>query len=554
MMMPALIFHPFDDIISKKVKNRNRSFHLAHQFIVCYVLFALIGCSSSEERIRQTKSPNVLFILADDLGAHDLGFSGSEFYETPFLDGLAKEAFVFNNGYSASRVCSPSRASIMTGKFTPRHGITDWIGAPSGEEWRKLSRHDKLLPPEYHRKLPKDDIILSESLQLNGYKTFFAGKWHLGGEGSYPEDHGFKINKGGWSEGSPVNGYFSPWQNPKLENRKDGENLSMRLAMETINFIKQNRDSTFFAFLSFYAVHAPIQTSQDKWKKYKEKAVKEGIKESGYKMERVLPVRQVQDNPIYAGLLESMDEAIGLVLETLKDLGLDRDTIIIFTSDNGGVVSGDDFATSNFPLRGGKGYQWEGGIKVPFLIHVPWLNGNGKRIDYPVINTDFYPTILDLAGFDLLPEQHLDGVSLKKLLNGRTLPDRSLFWHYPHYGNQGGEPSSIILKDGWKLIHYWEDSRNELYHLSTDVSEKHDISKNNQEKTKSLFLELETLLNELSAQVPKKDSKYDNEAALERKKNIKNNLLPKLEAERKEYFLEGFSPNENWWGSKVTND
>lgn len=223
-----------------------------------------------------------------------------------------------------------------------------------------------------------------------------------------------------------------------------------------------NRDTSFFVYLSFYAVHGPIQTSQEKWNKYRTKAEEMGIAESGFIMERRLPIRQKQDNPIYAGLLESMDEAIGMVLDCLEENGLDDNTIVVFTSDNGGVSSGDNFSTSNLPLRGGKGYQWEGGIKEPYFIKVPWMDVAGNECPVPVTGADFYPTLLDLTGTPLRPEQHKDGVSLLPLLEGRRIADRPLFWHYPHYGNQGGDPSSIIREGDWKLIHYWEDENNTL--------------------------------------------------------------------------------------------
>lgn len=521
--------------------------------ILANIIFAtFVSCKSSIEY--DNKQPNILFILADDLGAFDLGYAGSKFYETPNLDRLAKKAFIFTSGYSASRVCSPSRASIMTGKFTARHGVTDWIGAASGEKWRELKRFDKLLPANYSHQLRHEEITIPEALKVNDYKTFFAGKWHLGSIGSYPENHGFDINVGGWEKGSPEGGYYSPWNNPKIENKNPGENLSMRLAMETADFIRNNKNSPFFAFLSFYAVHAPLQTSNEKWEKYRKKAIKNGLETNAFSMDEVLPIRMVQDNPIYAGLIESMDEAIGLVLKSLENLDLEENTIIIFTSDNGGVVSGDHFSTSNLPLKGGKGHQWEGGIKCPLLIYVPWLEGNHKKISYPVINTDFYPTILDMAGIDLIPNQHLDGISLKKVFSGGNLPIRSLFWHYPHYGNQGGQPSSIIQKDKWKMIHYWEDGHNELYNLNNDSFEKFDLASRHPEKTLALYDELSTWLVEVDSKFPIKDPDYDVNFNQARKKRIENNLLPKLENDRKKLFSKNFKPNPDWWGSKLTID
>jgi len=511
--------------------------------------------SCKEEGQLIEKKPNIVFILVDDLGYMDLGFTGCPYYETPYIDQLASGGVVFTQGYAASRVCSPSRASIMTGKFTARHGITDWIGAKSGTEWRSNNRHDILLPASYVHNLSKKDTTLAEALSLSGYKTHFSGKWHLGKEGSYPENHGFDVNAGGWDKGSPIGGYFSPWENPKLPNNQDGENLSMRLAKETASFIEQNKDSTFFAFLSFYAVHGPIQTTQEKWKKYRDKAHENAIPENGYVMESILPIRQVQDNPIYAGLVESMDEAVGKVLQTLKNNGLDKNTIVVFTSDNGGVASGDNFSTSNLPLRGGKGYQWEGGIREPYIIKAPMLNSGGSESSYPVIGTDFYPTLLDLANIKLKPEQHIDGVSLKPILEGKQMSiRRPLYWHYPHYGNQGGNPSSIIQENGWKLIYYWETGLEELYDLKNDPGEQQNLSTKRPEIAKTMSKQLMGWLTQVGAKFPERDSTYDVSLAKERYAQIRNVRLPALEKEREEMLSVDFSPNEDWWGSKVTRD
>lgn len=500
------------------------------------------------------QKPNVLFILADDLGYTDLSCMGSMYYETPNIDKIAQNGMVFTNGYAACQVCSPSRASILTGKFPARHGITDWIGAASGEEWRKMNRHTKLLPPDYVRNLPKEYITLPEALKEAGYKTFFAGKWHLGSKGSYPEDHGFDINKGGWEAGSPKGGYFSPYENPNLQDGPNGENLEMRLANETVKFIKANKSKPFLAYLSFYAVHGPIQTTNTKWKKYRDKADKMGISEKGFAMERRLPYRLHQDNPVYAGLVESMDDAVGVVLKELIELGLDKNTIVIFTGDNGGVTSGDSYSTSNAPLRGGKGYQWEGGIREPYFISVPWMNLAGKKCNVPVSGTDFYPTILDLAGLPLRPDQHNDGVSLLPLLEGGTIADRSLIWHYPHYGNQGGYPSAIIRKGDWKLIHYYEDDHEELYNLKTDLSETTDVSAKNPKIVQQLSAELFDYLKEVSAKFPVKDPEYSGEAEKEYLQDVVNKLLPQLEDQRTNMLSKDYKPNKDWWGSQVTKD
>lgn len=502
--------------------------------------------------------PNIVFIIADDLGYSDLSCMGSKYYETPNIDRIAQEGMIFMNGYSACSVCSPSRASIMTGKFPARHGITDWIGEASGEEWRKTNRFTKTLPAEYVRELNKDFITLPEALKEYGYKTFFAGKWHLGDVGSYPEDHGFDINKGGYESGSPKGGYFSPYNNPKLEDGPKGENLEMRLANETMKFIKESNPKVtgtpFFAYLSFYAVHGPIQTTEEKWKKYREKAEKMGILENGFAMERRLPIRQHQDNPVYAGLVESMDDAVGVVLKGLKDMGLDKNTIVIFTGDNGGVASGDNFSTSNAPLRGGKGYQWEGGIREPYLIWVPWMKNAGKKSYGLASGVDFYPTILDLAEIPLKPEQHIDGVSLLPLLKGKKQQDRILFWHYPHYGNQGGDPSSIIRKGDWKLIHYWEDGHDELYNLHSDVGEKTDIAAEFPKRALELRNRLDEFLKSVNAKTPVNDPKYNADLEKEYQSKIINQQWPRLEKERKEMLSKGWQPNKDWWESKITND
>jgi arylsulfatase A-like enzyme len=519
-------------------------------FFLGIACLAIIRCKAPEP---ERKKPNILFILADDLGYHDLSCMGSKYYETPNIDHIAETGMVFTNGYAACQVCSPSRAAIMTGKAPARIGITDWIGAKTGTAWREHDRHDKLLPAENGDHLPHTETSLAEAMKSGGYKTFFAGKWHLGGEGSYPEDHGFDINKGGWDKGSPIGGYYSPWENPKLPNQVAGESLPLRLGKETSKFITENKDSAFFAFLSFYAVHGPIQTTKEKWKKYRDKAEQQGIAESGFVMERNLPIRHEQDNPVYAGLVESMDDAVGMVLNTLRELGLEENTVVIFTSDNGGVASGDSYSTSNLPLRGGKGYQWEGGVKEPYFIKVPWLNQQGARTDVPAIGMDFYPTILELAGLEAKPLQHQDGISLLPVLEGASLPERSLYWHYPHYGNQGGDPSSMVREGDWKLIHYWEDGTNELYNLKDDPGEQSDLANSNPGQVESLRTKLENWLQETGAKQPLPDPEYNAKLNQEYRQKMVQERWPTLEAQRKAMLAPEYDPGNRWWGSEVDN-
>jgi len=516
----------------------------------------LSACQDEKQAALATEKEekyNVLFLYADDLGINDLSFLGSKYYETPNLDKLAKKSTVFTQGYANSRVCSPSRASIMTGQSTARHGITDWIGAKSGKDWRSHNRHDKMLPAKYEHHLNPEDTTLAEAFRQQGYKTFFAGKWHLGDEGYHPENHGFEINKGGNHKGSPKGGYFAPYDNPQLENKEDGEQLSHRLAKETLQFMETNKDESFFAFLSFYAVHGPIQTQQEKWKKYRDKAEEMGIAEKGFAMERNLPIRQHQDNPVYAGLVENLDDAVGVVMEGLEELGLDENTIIVFTSDNGGVASGDAFSTSNAPYRGGKGYQWEGGILEPFFVYVP--NQKHKKIDTPVTGADFFPTLLDLNNLPLLPNQHKDAESLKPLIEGSgDLAERPLYWHYPHYGNQGGDPSSVIRLGDWKLIHYYEEENQQLYNLAEDPYEQNDLASTEVERTQQMHQQLMDYLNEVGAKYPEPDPEFDSKKREKYIKNLREKRMKNLEKRRKNMLSEDFQPNEDWWGSKVTID
>ncbi|TWT80978.1 Arylsulfatase [Planctomycetes bacterium CA13] len=499
----------------------------------------------------ETKHPNVLFILVDDLGVNDLSIEGSSFYHTPRIDQLARGGMRFTQGYANCRVCSPSRASIQTGKFTARHGITDWIGAASGTDWK---RDDRLLPAEYLHRLPDSDTTIAEAMRDAGYRTFFAGKWHLGGDGSLPTDHGYEINVGGYSSGGPKGGYFSPYNNPKLTDGPKGESLPLRLADETAKFISANQDQPFFAMLSFYSVHSPVQTSKELWKKYRDAAAELPKRQTRFKIDRTMPVRQVQDHPVYAGMMESLDNAVGHVLEALDEADLSDSTIVVFTGDNGGVSSGDAYSTSNLPLRGGKGRQWEGGVREPYYIRYPSVIPRESSSDTPVTGADFYPTILDLCGIDPLPTQHIDGKSLVPLLQGESIDPRPLYWHYPHYGNQGGEPSSVIRYAEWKLIHYYEDGRDELYNLGMDPSETNDLSLTHPATTQRLASQLDEWLKSVGAQLPQPDPRYDpvkSEAKFTRLQTIGK---AKLERDHAAMLRPDWKPNADWWDSMVSKD
>ncbi len=498
----------------------------------------------------QAAQPNVVLILVDDLGLHDLSCEGSTFYRSPNIDRLAKDGTRFTQGYATCCVCSPSRASIQLGQFPARHGITNWIGAASGTNW---DRDDRVLPANYVRQLPADQVTIAEALKEAGYDTFFAGKWHLGGDGSLPSDHGYDINIGGLDKGSPPSGFFSPYDNPRLADGPAGESLPLRLGQETSKFIQTPREKPFFAMLSFYSVHAPVQTTQQLWSKYRDLAPQLADGAERFKVDRTLPVRQVQDHPVYAGMIETMDAAVGQVLTAIDDQGLRDSTIVIFTSDNGGVSSGDAFATSNLPLRGGKGRQWEGGIREPFYIRDPQLGG-GTTNDTPVTGADLYPTILDLCGVPLRPGNHVDGKSLKPLLEGKSISDRPLYWHYPHYDNQGGEPSSILRVGNEKLIHYYEDDRHELYNLQDDPSEQHDLASEQPDRARQLAEQLRTWLDSVAAQYPQPDPRYDEARTAQKWQRAHGQLKRNLERTHAAMLDPDWKPNPTWWGSQAAVD
>jgi len=499
------------------------------------------------------KQPNVVFILVDDLGARDLTNESSTFYETPNIDRIAKEGMKFTRGYATCQVCSPSRASILTGKYPTNHGITQYIGGPSGVAHRAKGRNDSHLPPEYERNLRHSEITLAEAMGDAGYKTFFAGKWHLGSKGSWPTDHGFEINKGGFDAGGPRGGFFAPYQNPNLKSGPNGESLTIRLGQETAGFIESQKDSKhpFLAYLSFYTVHAPIQTTEALYKKYRTKAKKMGLDKTKerYLFDRRLNVRQVQDNPIYAGMMEQLDQSIGLVLAKLDELGIADNTIVCFTSDNGGVSSGDAYATSNLPLRGGKGRQWEGGIREPYYIKAPGVTQAGSTTDVLASGIDWYPTLLDLCGIEIPKKQKIDGISLVSTLRQKPTSARPLFWHYPHYGNQGGEPCSIIMQGDWKLIHYLETGHDELYHLGKDIGEQNDLFTKHPKLTKEMRARLDLWLKKTNAKFPVPDVQFDSAKRDARWQHMKTGMKAGLENRAANYFKINHIPSKDWWGS-----
>lgn len=428
---------------------------------------------------------NVVFFVVDDLGQRDLACYGSSFYETPNLDRLAGEGALFPNAYAACPVCSPTRASIMTGQYPQRTGITDYIGAAQPSNWKRNTPH---LPAPYSEHLALEQVTLAESLKAHGYATFFGGKWHLGGIGFLPEDQGFDINLGGLERGGPYGGkkYFSPYGNPKLPDGPDGEHLPDRLATEAANFIDANREKPFFVYLPFYSVHTPLMARPDLVKKYQQKRVSLNPKDV-FGDEPPRKVRMTQDHAVYAGMVEAMDQAVGKVIAKLDELKLADDTLVIMTSDNGGLSTSEGSPTSNFPLRAGKGWLYEGGTRVSLIMRLPGVIRAGVVNESQVISPDYFPTILAAAGLPAEPDHHKDGVShFESMKSGQPSPPRALFWHYPHYGNQGGAPGAAVREGDWKLIDWFDSGTVELFNLATDPGEANNLASQEPERVKRL--------------------------------------------------------------------
>lgn len=476
------------------------------------ILLALLLNTSSliGKAQRKNDKPNIVFILVDDLGWADLGYNGSLYHETPNIDKLASEGMVFTDAYAACPVCSPSRAAIMSGKYPARLNLTDYI--PGNRHWGP-HKDQKLASYPFKLQLDLEEYTIAEALKSAGYKTMFAGKWHAGEEEKYyPQFQGFDINIGGNKTGHPAGGYFSPYKNPQLTDGYEGEYLTDRLADELINFMKQNKENPFFAYLSFYTVHLPMQGKPEKVKKYQDKLASMNYSGEAFSKEGKTWYKNHQNRPHYAAMVESMDENVGRVLQSLKELGIDKNTIVVFTSDNGGMSTSNqtgNIPTSNWPLRAGKGYLYEGGIREPLIISWPGKVKAGSVCSTPVTGTDYYPTLLDLAGLDLLPAQHQDGISLKPLLEEKIMEERPVFWHYPHYsGGLGGRPSGAVRLGGYKLIEFYEDMHVELYDVKNDISEENDLSEKYPDKTKELKALLYSWRTEVNAQMPFENPHY----------------------------------------------
>jgi arylsulfatase A-like enzyme len=461
------------------------------RFNIILAVFALFSVSCKKEM-----QPNIVFILVDDLGWADVKCNNpSSFYDTPNIDKLASSGVRFTNAYSANPVCSPTRAAIMTGKHPNRLNITDWI---PGDD----PQNRPLLGPQDGEQLSLNELTIAEKLKEKGYKTGFIGKWHLGGEGFYPENQGFDINIGGCDKGSPPGGYYSPYKNPKLKDGPDGEYLTDRLTDESIRFIAENKEGPFFLYLSFYTVHTPIQAAKKHIERYSSKRAALGIDSIPHKTEGEGLTKLLQENADYASMVAAMDENVGRIVEAVKNKGLDKKTWVIFTSDNGGLstLRRKNAPTSNLPLRAGKGWCYEGGIRVPLVISGPGIVEPGKVEDQPVVSMDFFATILNISG---IGHEKNDGENLLPVLaSNKQLQRDELFWHYPHYHGSGWKPGSALRKGDWKIIVHYEDQRTELFNLADDPGETKDIAAENVEKTLELKKILDAKLSSSGAKFP----------------------------------------------------
>jgi len=470
-----------------------------------------------------SSQPNIILILIDDLGVRDLGCTGSTFYETPNLDRMAADGVQFNNAYAASSLCSPARAAILTGRHPVRVDITNYIAG------RGMGR---MIGPRYRHELSRDERTIAAALRDGGYQTWHVGKWHLGGEGFLPTDHGFDVNIGGHRNGALYHcGYFAPWAIgwgvpgplPGLEDAPEGEYITDRLTDEVIALIRARRhDAPFFLHLSHYAVHMPIQSPPDLVRKYEQKAERLHLDET----DPVIPGemhpalhcptarierRLIQSHTGYAAMMENLDWNIGRVFAALEREGIAEDTLVVFLSDNGGLSTSEEGApTSNLPYAEGKGWSEEGGLRIPLLARWPRRVPAHRVSDDAIWQCDLYPTLLAVAGLPAEPDRHVDGSNMLPVMTGETSVERPpLCWHYPHYSNQGGGPTGAIRDGDWKLIEWYETGRVALYNLREDVSESFDLSAGNADKVAELLAQLRAWRTDIDAPMPVANRWYD---------------------------------------------
>ena len=458
--------------------------------VLFFCLLAPVSCLP----LAAAQPPNVVLILADDLGWTDIAPFGSDLHETPALDQLARDGMKFTQNYSACTVCSPTRAALMTGKYPARLHVTDWIPGA-------MPDNPKLLVPDWTKFLPTDETTLAKVFKAAGYATALIGKWHLAKVGtheSYPEAFGFDLNIAGTDKPQPST-YYAPYKIPTLQPEgPEGEYLTDRLGDEAVKWIEANKDRPFFLYLPHFAVHLPLQGRADLTEKYQRKIAAKGADALNHK------------NPGYAAMTESMDTAIGRVRAKLAELKLTEKTIVIFTSDNGGRVP----TTSNVPLRLGKASAYEGGVRVPLIVSWPGVTKPGSVSDNPVITMDLFPTLVEMAGLPAAAARTaIDGVSFAPVLRGGATRTRdTMFWHYPHHQHYqlgGAMPYGAVRSGDFKLVEFFNDMHVELYNIRADISEKTDLAASNRAKTEELRKKLHAWRTEVGAQMPTPNPKHD---------------------------------------------
>ncbi len=462
----------------------------AARLLVALTLLLLSAASSWAAK----RPPNVIFFLIDDWGWTDGRTFGSKFYESPNIDRLAREGMRFTQAYSACTVCSPTRAAVMTGKYPARLHITDWIAGHNRP-------YAKLKIPDWRMQLPLAETTIAEALKTRGYTTGIFGKWHLGNEEFFPEKQGFDVNFGGCSMGAPRN-YFPPYGIPNITDEKPGEMLSDRLTREALEFIAANRERPFYLYFPHYAVHTPLGGKPEVIEKYRKKLEAQ---------------KSNHTNPVYAALVESVDDSVGAVVRKLAELNLTDDTVIFLTGDNGGLsgtVNAQGWRegpTRNDPLRLGKGSAYEGGVRVPLVVKWPGVTKPGSVNDNtPVISVDYFPTILEVAGAPAARPGDVDGETIVPLLKGQSALKRdAVFWHYPHYHPGSATPYSAIREGDWKLIEFYEDRHIELYNLRAEIGEKTELSGRHPDVAARLRSKLNAWRVAVGAQEPTKNPNYD---------------------------------------------
>lgn len=518
--------------------------------IILLVLIATQFTSCAFRNEKQNKPMNVVFFMVDDLGWRDVGCYGSSFYETPNIDQFAMEGVKFTSAYAACHVCSPTRASLLTGKYPASIHLTDWLSGRRDFPFQKLKN------AEINHHIPYEELTLPEVLKGQAYSTAIIGKWHVGDDSASSRRQGFDSQLPEWNWGWPKNGYYFPYEMKGLEQGEEGEYLTDRMTEEALRYLEDHKEKPFFLYLSHFAVHDPIEGRPDLVEKYRLKKESESpatgrpyilegkpglggplqstelliaLDEPQYSGYRVFPdqsvkIKQHQDNIQFAAMVESMDESLGRILNKLKELGIEENTLVIFYSDNGGMsaanfwdperVIPDDildkaYSTSNMPLRGGKGWLYEGGIRVPLIVKWPGQGAQGLVTDVPVITPDFFPTILEILGITGKSATS-DGVSFAPLLQGaKTLDREAIYWHFPHYSNHGMQsPGGAVRSGDYKLLEYYESGRVQLFNLANDIGEQNDLADWEPEKAAELLNMLHTWKMQVGASQMKPNPDY----------------------------------------------